>query len=52
MSEMPQKNIDNQEIDLAHVSRRIGLFFENFSTSIFNGILFLKRNLLFVIILI
>ena len=52
MSEMPQKNIDNQEIDLAHVSRRIGLFFENISTSIFNGILFLKRNLLFVIILI
>jgi uncharacterized protein YneF (UPF0154 family) len=51
MSETPQNNLDNQEIDLSQVSKKIGQFFENISTSIFKGILFLKRNIIVVSIL-
>ena len=51
MSEIPQKNSDNQEIDLFQISKKIGVFFENISTSIFRGFLFLKRNLIIISIL-
>lgn len=50
MSATPQNN-DNQELDLSQISRKIGDFFEGISNRIFRGILFLKRNILWVGIL-
>lgn len=47
MSATPQNN-DNQEIDLSQISKKIGGFFERISTSIFKGILFFKRNILWI----
>ncbi|WP_293874311.1 hypothetical protein [Flavobacterium sp.] len=52
MNTTPQNNTDNQEIDLSKISKKIGGFFENISTSIFKGFLFFKRNILWVGILI
>ncbi len=49
MSATPQNNADNQEIDLSQLSRKIGDFFEGISTSIFKGILFIKRNIVIFI---
>ncbi|MGL2965409.1 hypothetical protein [Flavobacterium sp. XGLA_31] len=51
MSETSQNNTDNQEIDLSQISKKVGNFFEGISTSIFRGILFLKRNILWIGIL-
>ncbi|GEC79061.1 hypothetical protein [Flavobacterium aquatile] len=48
MSTESQNNSDNQEIDLSQISKKIGGFFEDISTSIFKGILFLKRNILII----
>lgn len=42
------QNNDNQEIDLSQISKKIGSFFENVSTSVFNVILFFKRNIIWV----
>lgn len=42
------QNNDNQEIDLSQISKKIGGFFEDISTYIFKGILFLKRNILVI----
>lgn len=50
MSATP-KNTDNQEIDLSQISKKIGYFFENISTGIFNVFLFFKRNIIWVGIL-
>lgn len=50
MSTASQNN-DNQEIDLSEISKKIGGFFEDISTRIFKGILFLKRNILVIGIL-
>ena len=50
MSTIPQNN-DNQEIDLSQISNKIGNFFENISTSIFRGILFIKKKLFILIAL-
>lgn len=47
MSATPQ-NTDNQEIDLSQISKKIGNFFENIATAIFKGILFFKRNIIWV----
>jgi uncharacterized membrane protein len=47
MSATTQNN-DNQEIDLSQISKKIGNFFENISTSIFKMILFFKRNILWI----
>src|SRR6218665_149591 len=47
MSATPQ-NQDNQEIDLSQISKKIGGLFENIFNSIFKGILFLKRNMVWV----
>ena len=46
MSTASQNNNESQEIDLSAVSKTIGNFFENISTWIFKGVLFLKRNIL------
>lgn len=51
MSTASQNNSDNQEIDLSEISKKIGGFFEDISTRIFKGILFLKRNILVIAIL-
>ena len=51
MNTIPE-NKDNQEIDLSKISKKIGGFFENISTSIFRGFLFFKRNVLKIAILI
>ena len=51
MSATPQNNQDNQEIDLSQISKKIGDFFENISTSVFKVFLFFKRNILWVGIL-
>lgn len=48
MSAMPQKQEENQEIDLSLISKKIGSFFENISTQIFKGFLFIKRNLIII----
>lgn len=50
MSTTPQ-NTDNQEIDLSQISKRIGNFFENIATRIFKGILFVRRNIIWIGIL-
>ena len=51
MSANPQKNDESQEIDLTQISKKIGGFFENISTSIFKSILFFKRNIIWISIL-
>lgn len=45
------QNTDDQEIDLSQISKKIGSFFENISTQIFNVILFFKRNIIWVAML-
>ncbi len=52
MSETSQSNKDNQEIDLSVISKSIGNFFESISNKIFRGILFFKKNIVWVGILI
>ncbi len=42
------QNNDNQEIDLSQVSKKIGDFFDNIATSIFEIILFFKRNIIWI----
>lgn len=51
MSTASQNSSDNQEIDLSEISKKIGGFFEDISTRIFKGILFLKRNIIVIAIL-
>ena len=51
MNTIPE-NKDNQEINLSKISKKIGGFFENISTSIFRGFLFFKRNILKIAILV
>lgn len=50
MSTTPQIN-DNQEIDLSQISKKIGSFFESIASSIFEGFLFFKRNIIIIGIL-
>jgi hypothetical protein len=47
MSATPQ-NPDDQELDLSQISRKVGQFFEGISNRIFKGILFFKRNIVWV----
>ncbi|GGD22588.1 hypothetical protein [Flavobacterium orientale] len=49
MSSTPQQNDDNQEIDLSEISKKISNAFEGFLMFFFNWILFLKRNLIWVV---
>ena len=51
MSATSQNN-DNQEIDLSQISKKIGSYYERLNTKIFRTILFLKRNILILSILI
>lgn len=51
MSETSQNNANNQEIDLSQISKSIGGFFEKIATSIFKAILFFKRNIIWIGIL-
>lgn len=51
MSTTPQNDFENQEIDLITIFKSINRFFENISLRIFKGILFLKRNLIWLGIL-
>ncbi|UPT72032.1 MAG: hypothetical protein M0D53_07060 [Flavobacterium sp. JAD_PAG50586_2] len=50
MSAKPQ-NIDNEEIDLSQISKKINNFFEGISNSIFRGILFVQKRLIIFIAL-
>lgn len=50
MSAKPQ-NIENQEIDLSQISKKIGNFFSGISTGIFKGILFVQKRLIVFIAL-
>jgi hypothetical protein len=45
-------NTDNQEIDLTLISNKIKGLLEGIGTSIFNSILFFKRNLLWMVIIV
>ncbi|MEZ0007421.1 hypothetical protein ABH942_002802 [Flavobacterium sp. 28YEA47A] len=51
MSSNSPTNPDNQEIDLAQVSRKLSHAYENFLSWIFRGLLFLKRNIVILIVL-
>lgn len=42
-------NPENQEIDLAIISKKIGNFFEDILVSLFKGMLFIKRNLIVIL---
>ncbi|MGC4040925.1 MAG: hypothetical protein QM710_09140 [Flavobacterium sp.] len=50
MSTKSQNN-DNQEIDLSQISKKVNELFEGFLTRIFKGILFFKRNIVWVALL-
>lgn len=52
MNQENKNMIDNQEIDLLEITNKIGGFFEGIQTRIFRGILFIKRNILKLVILI
>ena len=48
MSTNSQPNNENQEIDLSQISKKFGSFFEKIAIKIFNGFLFIKRNLIII----
>ncbi len=45
MNTSPNNASNNQEIDLSQISKGIGNFFENIATFVFRAILFFKRNI-------
>lgn len=47
-SNVPQQT-DNQEIDLGQISKKLSQGYESLLTNLFRGILFLKRNLIWII---
>lgn len=49
MSSNVTQQTDNQEIDLGQISKKLSQGYESFLTNIFRGILFLKRNLIWII---
>lgn len=51
MSSNSQTNPDNQEIDLSQVSKKLGNMYQNFLAWIFRGFLFVKRNIIILVIL-
>lgn len=51
MSSNSPTNPDNQEIDLSQVSRKLSQAYENFLSWIFRGFLFVKRNIVILVIL-
>lgn len=52
MSTKVPQNSEDQEVDLALISKKINSFFESIKTSIFNGIQFFVRNWIVVLILV
>jgi hypothetical protein len=52
MSKAVPNNQEDQEIDLSHVSKKIGNFFDSIGTSIFKGIQFFIRNAILVSVLV
>lgn len=44
-------NTENQEINLTHVSRKVKGYFSSVNDSFFDGILFIKRNIIAIVIL-
>lgn len=46
-----QNNMDNQEIDLSQISKKIGGFFEGISNKIFHLILYIRKNIVVIGIL-
>ena len=52
MSETTQQNTDNQEIDLSQISKKIGSFFEGISNSIFRALLYFRRNVIWITIIV
>lgn len=51
MSTNPVQNTDNQEIDLSKIGQGFSQFIESVVISLFKGIIFLKKNILAIIIL-
>lgn len=51
MSTTPQQHNDNQEIDLSQISRKIGNLFEKAADLIFLALLFAKRNIIIILVL-
>lgn len=51
MSTIPKNTSDNQEFDLSRISQGIGHVYENFLNWIFRGFLFVKRNIVVLVIL-
>ena len=49
---VPQHNPEDQEIDLAQISKKIGGFFEKTNALIFNGIQFFIKNAIVIFILV
>lgn len=52
MSTKVPQNKENEEIDLFQISKKIGDFFENIKTRVFNGIQFFVKNWIVVLLLI
>lgn len=52
MNKERQNTDSHEEIDLAQIFGKVNSFFDNLSTKIFNGILFFKKNLLIVSLLV
>jgi hypothetical protein len=51
MSINSPQNIDNQEVDLTQLGQKINGIYENFLSRIFRFILFIKRNILIILLL-
>lgn len=51
MSTTPKNTSNDQEIDLSQISRKLGETYESFLSWIFRGILFVKRNIIIIIVL-
>ena len=51
MNTTPNNTSDNQEIDLSQISKKIGQGYQNFLLWIYNGIQFMIRNMVYIIVL-
>lgn len=51
MSTNSPKNVEDQEIDLSLISKKIGGFFQNLNSLFFSGIQFVFRNIIVLIVL-
>lgn len=51
MSTSNKQDFENQEIDLGHISTKIGDFFKSIANRFFNLVLFVKRNIVWISII-